>query len=447
MFLIYYFSSLVAKTKKSIRKNETDLSSGSAFKRKTLFLNKMFFSSSYLLLILLIQLRLVFRNVGVVVVVASVPPILSPTAALEEQWKESTNLKGWLHPFDVCLLADTRNVSSDIIIKDCEDKLSKNENIKSVPPTRCRIGNTWPSKSTFCDSSDIPFANRRHFRTVYNGYDNPNDFALKDFFFHLTKKKGMLLLIGDSVMQQFFNALACELEREKVWTNPDNFKNTDEVQYISLDQVSAATSADSSSTKSAIKFLPIYHFVDGRYDRRKEASFNLLMDTLVDIIKNYPTLYIMCNMGLHYIDNPAPGFAKQDYFNQMEKLLVYLHKFRQTHSSTHDIQIIWRETTAQHFMTPNGFWPGIKYIRNMVLKCAPLEDVSPQSDWRNRAIEKIIQDHSLGSSIHLLRYYNITAPLWSEHPNGHMKDCTHFCWTPMLYQPIFHYLRNLILKN
>ena len=48
-------------------------------------------------------------------------------------------------------------------------------------------------------------------------------------------------------MQQFYSAIACELEREKVWKNPYKFTNTDELQYVKC----------SDCTNSVqIKFLP-----------------------------------------------------------------------------------------------------------------------------------------------------------------------------------------------
>lgn len=92
-------------------------------------------------------------------------------------------------------------------------------------------------------------------------------------------------------MQQFYSAIACELEREGVWKYPSRFTNTDEVQYVrvvtddssshagykskdnnslgggsSRSNNSTATATPDSSTDHnvLIKFLPIYHFVDGR---------------------------------------------------------------------------------------------------------------------------------------------------------------------------------------
>jgi hypothetical protein len=370
-------------------------------------------------------------------------PLTTPE---EHEWVDSTNLNSWFHPLDKCLIADTRNISSDLIIKDCEEKVKASNPEVKLLPTRCRLGNTWPSRSAYCDATDISFSNRANFRKILKGYDHPNEMVLKEFFLSLAKGKGILLLIGDSVMQQFYSAIACELEREGVWTDPSQFTNTDETKFVQFDS-SSSTSSSSSTTsssslpeKAAIQFLPIYHFVDGRYDRKPQAAFTKLKDTLDTLIKDYKEIVIICNMGLHYIDNPSPGFSKKDYSLQMTKFLNYLHIFTSTNAQTNKITIIWRETTAQHFTTSNGFWPGIKYIRNMEMKCQPILNTSIELDWRNREIEEIIRKNHL-STIHVMPWYNVTVPLWSEHPNGHLKDCTHFCWTPMLYQPAFYYLR------
>ena len=46
----------------------------------------------------------------------------------------------------------------------------------------------------------------------------------------------------------------------------------------------------------------------------------------------------------------------------------------------------------------------------------------------------------------VLRTRDITAPLYDLHPTRVEAgpDCTHFCWTPMLYQPMFAQLRKLL---
>jgi hypothetical protein len=342
----------------------------------------------------------------------------------KDTWSDSNNLSKWYNSFDMCVVKNVSNDSVDSIMKHCESSVSI-----QLPPIRCRAGNTWPSKSGFCSATDIPFSERKNLVRSVNGFDDPAINPLQSFFRKLATQKGALLLIGDSVMQQFFSAVACELEREGVWKDPTKFTNTDEVHHVKFHDV---------QTSAQIKFLPIYHFVNGRFDRIANASMHHLKSGLESLVGKVNTLVVVLNMGLHYIDNPAPGFARVDYQSQMTMMLSYMHNFVIRHPSK-DIRVFFRETTAQHFSTYNGYWPGVNYLGDMKLGCVPINDSSPKADWRNRDIENIILRNNF-FNIQILRFYNITLPLWSEHPSGHMKDCTHFCWTPMLYQPLFHNL-------
>ncbi|KAJ1419895.1 hypothetical protein B484DRAFT_453246 [Ochromonadaceae sp. CCMP2298] len=218
-----------------------------------------------------------------------------------DQWIPASNLSAWYSDFDLCLVHSSSNGSIDEISRQCEKQ--------SAPkaPTRCRAGNTWPSQAAYCSAQDLPFSERLSMQRAQQGYDQPSAQPLRSFFGRLAQEGGALLIVGDSVMQQFYSALACELEREGVWT-------------------------DTSS---------------------------------------------------------------------------------------------------------NGYWPGVKYSHTLRLACTPLADPSPQADWRNRDIERIVSEKGL-FMIKIIPFYNLTAPLWDAHPSGHLKDCTHFCWTPMLYQSVFH---------
>lgn len=334
-------------------------------------------------------------------------------ANIKERWVKSQHLSTWYSDFDLCMIFNTSNSSANEIIKDCEEKVK--HNVKQ--PVRCRAGNSWPSKSEYCSASDIPFSQRTNFQNSIEGLDDPRANYLKKFFAKLSEEHGGLLVVGDSVMQQFFSAIACELEREQVWKDPGKFTNTDEVQYVRVAP---------NATIVPMAFLPIYHFVNGRFDRVPQAAMRKLESTLDAWIKDKKSLVVIVNMGLHYIDNPVPNFSRIDYRHQMTAALTYLHNFALSHTNK-NIRIFWRETSAQHFPTPNGYWPGAKYASVMKLTCVPHKDTSPAADWRNREIEQILSSKKL-FMIQVIPFFNITQPLWSVHPSGHMQDCTHFCW-------------------
>ena len=137
-------------------------------------------------------------------------------------WDTSSHLNEWLTDFDRCIISSTET-NKDI---DAHVNYCKYTHPSHNKPIRCQLGNTWPSRSGFCSSADISYSSRQYMTSSLLGYDNPRTTPIKDFFIKLNSDKTLLLLIGDSVMQQFFGAVACELEREGIWNDPTSFRNT-----------------------------------------------------------------------------------------------------------------------------------------------------------------------------------------------------------------------------
>ena len=76
--------------------------------------------------------------------------------------------------------------------------------------------------------------------------------------------------------------------------------------------------------------------------------------------EDYDGLTILLNMGLHYVSNPVAHFTRKDYITQMTECLTYLNGVVLQYPKK-KIRVLWRETSAQHFPTPNGYWPGVRY--------------------------------------------------------------------------------------
>lgn len=358
-------------------------------------------------------------------------------------WRDLTvrEKKDWYNTNDLCLISSSRNDPFEKIAETCDSSSKAAGELMKL--TRCRAGNSWPSRSGFCAPYDYPFTERPSLHKIVKGYDDSQKKPLLSFFRKLSKEGGALLIIGDSVMQQFYSALACELEREKVWKDSSKFTNTDEIQYVRTTDHSG-----SSPHKVEIRFINVYHFVNGRYDRTPDAALTKIKNTVDSLSSTYNSLTVLVNVGLHYVDKPVQHFTRIDYTKQLTVALSYLHNYSLKHN-TKTIRIFWRETTAQHFPTSNGYWPGEKYSNTMKLHCVPINDTSYTADWRNRDIETIIQTNKL-FRIKIIPFYNITKPLYAGHPGGHMKDCTHLCWSPMLYMPIFNSMDRMMdesIKN
>lgn len=359
-------------------------------------------------------------------------------------WAESQNLTTWYRGFDLCMLSNRTNNTVESIMQHCESEATARG--ETLLPMRCRAGNSWPSKGEFCSSEDIPFAHRKNLQRAIIGYDDPSAQPLRNFFQGLANERSALLLIGDSVMQQFYGATACELEREGIWTDPSHFQDTDSIKYVEMEVTNPAAERvgaaprDSKTHAVRIKFLPIYHFVNGRWDRIANASMHNLKTNVEEIVNGntYDGLTILLNMGLHYVSNPVAHFTREDYISQMTECLSYLNGLVLQHPKK-KIRVLWRETSAQHFPTPNGYWPGVRYAASMKLRCSAIADNSTAADWRNSDVRDIIRNKKL-SQVEIIPFYNVTLPLWTSHVNGHLRDCTHFCWSPMLYQSLFHSL-------
>ena len=354
----------------------------------------------------------------------------------DQWWQDSTALSRWYTPYDLCVLSSASNGSIESISQPCEEAAAKRG--ETVPPIRCRVGNSWPSKGGFCSAADIPYTLRKNLRRSLVGLDDPGQQFLRSLFTELSRQKGMLLLVGDSVMQQFFGAMACELEREGIWKDPSKFTNTDEVRQIKVDETQTTPAVP-------VKFVPIYHFVNGRFDRVANASMFHLRKNVEEYVAQHDSVLVLMNMGLHYVSSPIAHFDRTAYRSQMTGALSYLNGVALAHPNK-KIRIIWRETSAQHFPTPTGYWPGARYAPGMKVGCEPIKEPGPTADWRNSDVRDIVASHGL-SKVQIAPFYNITVPLWSEHVNGHLRDCTHFCWTPMLYQSLFKYLADAVKSS
>ena len=51
-----------------------------------------------------------------------------------------------------------------------------------------------------------------------------------------------------------------------------------------------------------------------------------------------------------------------------------------------------------------------------------------------------------GSNIHfeIIPFRSLTEDMWDTHMGGDYADCTHFCWSPMMFQPVFKTLLKAI---
>jgi hypothetical protein len=120
------------------------------------------------------------------------------------------------------------------------------------------------------------------------------------------------------------------------------------------------------------------------------------------------------------------------------------------------------ETHAQHFNStlhhPSGYYSGYREKnpkrgpRAKNYFCGPIANTSYEEDWRNDLIWKLLPSieemYMQLDNIHLSVVHTraLTEPLYNMHMHTDNADCTHYCVSPMLYQPLFFELANAALK-
>lgn len=115
------------------------------------------------------------------------------------------------------------------------------------------------------------------------------------------------------------------------------------------------------------------------------------------------------------------------------------------------VTLVWAEQVAQHWPTHNGYFATAKGSPLKQL-CRPLANASSAADWRNDLVWDLLQEQpwrrqldALAPYVRLgvLSFRALTRDLSSFHMRQQIKDCTHFCYSPLLYQPIYHQLAQI----
>ena len=183
--------------------------------------------------------------------------------------------------------------------------------------TRCRAGNSWPSKSGFCAPFDYPFSERQSLQEAVNGFDDPLKKPMASFFRKLAKENGALLIAGDSVMQRFYSAMACELERENVWKEPSKFTNTDEVQYVRDPSVSNSNSNSNSSSSSNSSSTSNNNSNSNNVDSTRRISSRTIQPFAVEFEDGSPVIYFNTNKNSRKMtDMQKNPYVSLTYLNE-----------------------------------------------------------------------------------------------------------------------------------
>jgi hypothetical protein len=286
---------------------------------------------------------------------------------------------------------------------------------------------------------------------------------------------------GDSVMRQTFVGLECELHRHGYIVHVTEKTNT----YPRREPVGWRYGIGS------IKTLTITHSYENALIQNLHSNVATIQfyglyrpitdnDEILDIVVQNTDILVF-DHGLHWLESEANEFQEAmitllDAFKQ--KPTIERLPFNSTSISNSDeipqgIQqqipenvgqgeqtihphtlkmVAWRQTTAQHFKSPSGHYPGEGGL--FLAGCVPIDPANDIEGYRLSIMEKVakaaefIMLNALDPNFQSLKrqsvdeliflpYREFTFPLHYLHPD----ECTHFCHDPNLWLPIWRSLR------
>jgi hypothetical protein len=101
--------------------------------------------------------------------------------------------------------------------------------------------------------------------------------------------------------------------------------------------------------------------------------------------------------------------------------------------------------------TENRYWHNVSKIPikdfHIPTSCTYITNTSYMADWRNDLVKKLIkdmpaEDRALLPVIPFAKYTKDAADLHTTNPLF-KHDCTHYCYTPLLWQPLWYHLRDI----
>jgi hypothetical protein len=294
---------------------------------------------------------------------------------------------------------------------------------------------------------------------------------LIDFMFTaLSRGYHTVYFIGDSVTQQHFNDIPCQLKRYGIFDiepgfnvyyikNLHNFLINNSVPIVESHPNDPRSLLSNSTITFTFRRLPLYN--KGSFHK----EFTRLSKALP--LHENGTVIVLFNMGLHF------NTEKKELEEGYHKLFSFSIK---TLIGEKQQIIMFRETNAQHFPSKTGLFENgmssvvssegiygkndkINHIYSSSLslsssnvsdteylnkvfftECRPIltKELYDEQNWRNQIMEKVVNELDPSHShIHIIPFYSITAPRYDLHIEE-KYDCTHLCHGPMVWFTVVH---------
>lgn len=369
-------------------------------------------------------------------------------------WVDLTEeeLSSWYTPADLCVL--------------------QSENRKTFPQD-IRAGNcsryTRGSRRMFCGvgmgNNNYPCygpygSARKSFKRGVKGYTDASQKPILNAIKNFAKSKTTLILLGDSTMRQKLQSLECELRREEPRAKfqgnlygilPCNTTLTvyfpDMAPYIIHAISLGPRSVDCLPAELKSPDIAEHTFENARY----------IVNYLNDVLQQ--NVVLVANMGIWYNDEGIFQEAITPVLNWLNSV-VEKPNFKNS--------VVWHESTSQHWISASGSgyfekqivdkqeneWPDystmeIEKFENHYC-CRPITNTSFMADWRNDIVKDSIgKNPNYLQNIPILPLAAITRPISDLHTcnPSYKHDCTHYCFTPLMWQPFWHQIYNLSSLN
>ncbi len=309
--------------------------------------------------------------------------------------------------------------------------------------------------STYTAVCPPPLRDHPQFFQAIDGFADPTSKHLFETLKEIQISGRVLVLVGDSLTRQVYYSLLQELHRldsrilVNRWTNITDIP--DRVQYVNTFSKNEASNLDYDGGGSLIalnfvantdentKPIVIYYVCVHKIVEygRNWAKAKLVLDQISAKNKG---MVIMANVGLHYNE-------RKDFQADLPILLHWLNTRPKT-----DI-VLWRETTAQHFEhSANGYFN--KELAPFQKVCVPhntatVGNADSAVDWRNEDAKTIIQREDYHRLIYV-PFHDFTVDLYRFHASkafDEVEDCTHYCMSPTLFQPLWYAISNATLSH
>lgn len=366
-------------------------------------------------------------------------------------WRDLTidELKSWYSPADLCVMNSVlRNrFPQDIRQYDCANYT------KGSRKLFCGVGfgnNNRPCYGPYGQA-------RPSFLRGIDGYTDSTQKPMMEALEQMIRTNTTLVLLGDSTMRQKKQALNCQLIRE----NPSLWIRGNIFGVTPCDTILTVTFPDGRSTQvHALSLGPqAYGCIKDKGSVAKTSPESLYKhaDGIIQSILNTSNVAIIANMGMWFND-------VEYYKSMVPPVLDWLLGIAKTPGRNNIVA--WHESVMQHWRNEDGsgYYSKAETIlqqesipttnfstysdENFMVPgcCSRVTNSSYMADWRNDIVAAQFKANSeLRNTLHLLPMASLTRDLPDLHTcNPYLYiDCTHYCYMPMMWQPLWHQIKEL----